>query len=663
MKPMKVKLLLLLISIFAFGSCNRAEKIDTDKQATTESVNIEYGNAESSRIIYYDNSVITTKAKEIERGMPEAPSNISFDFDMSINDYKSWKVKNNKSYYIAQGKSYEGDINLATNTIYYIEGEVTTNNMWGKGIVYVMPTGKLTINMATLSTVTIYNYGEIVLPKNITVNKGAELYTNKNFSCEKIHIGGNTYFGGTFDAIELQTSDQPQIEFEGCATLHNNLNLTNNGTIYVNSYLNAMNIDFSESTDLFLEPNAILRADKIDINNPSNSIGCTENDSYAVVNTKELVIKQQNVKQMFTGALDIHYKTLTNQSGKENLEWLSNIKLNGNTYIAQEGCKPEFGTPADPTPEKEYILIHLLEMSAPKEGISATCIKQNGLKAYVSWHTYGEPYYGYIDVVDIRNGYIFETISDPTADFNHIILDNNKLWTVGGNKKGAFLASINVELSGEISDNTLTRIPLIGASGNCVVSNGTSLITASGSNGGFESIDKLTNTATQEKEVAFAKHLNIQGNTLVALSGTESSKISLFDAQNPNFESPSLEFNIGNITPANGKNVCLVDGDVVYVAMGYNGVKAFRNGVEIAHFTEEGYTNGAANGIDFDDKYLYIANGNGGLVVLDKATFKVLKSYVFPENSANYVTIGADNVVYVAYGLNGAQAFYFAEQK
>jgi len=66
----------------------------------------------------------------------------------------------------------------------------------------------------------------------------------------------------------------------------------------------------------------------------------------------------------------------------------------------------------------------------------------------------------------------------------------------------------------------------------------------------------------------------------------------------------------------------------------------------------------ACNGVDVDDKYVYVAYGSFGMHILDKETFKEVAYYYNKEGkSANYVKAvkygDGYRTIYIAYGENG----------
>jgi hypothetical protein len=65
-----------------------------------------------------------------------------------------------------------------------------------------------------------------------------------------------------------------------------------------------------------------------------------ESSAYAVFKCANFISNVSNTSTMIFGKIDIH-ANIQNQSGTT-LTWNSLIKLNGNTTITGDGCKPSF---------------------------------------------------------------------------------------------------------------------------------------------------------------------------------------------------------------------------------------------------------------------------------------------------------------------------------
>lgn len=137
-------------------------------------------------------------------------------------------------------------------------------------------------------------------------------------------------------------------------------------------------------------------------------------------------------------------------------------------------------------------------------------------------------------------------------------------------------------------------------------------------------------------------------------------------------------FNVGAINPKDGKNVCISDGQKIYICRGQNGFDIYDfNGNKV------GGSKKHANGCDVDDNYIYVATGDG-LAVLSKTeqdaagnnkTIKVVKftgkGFVYPgvrggkmddsvKQSSNFVKVYNGNV-YVAHGMYGLRIYKLAD--
>ncbi|MDL2283158.1 hypothetical protein LJB94_01425, partial [Odoribacter sp. OttesenSCG-928-G04] len=204
---------------------------------------------------------------------------------------------------------------------------------------------------------------------------------------------------------------------------------------------------------------------------------------------------------------------------------------------------------------------------------------------------------------------------------------------------------------------------LNGSSGNCLLVDNNKIWAISGANGGLSIIE---GERTEYKNMPFAKYVLKLNDQMVVLSGEKKaedvieSKLSFFDLN----ENLVDEYVVGNITPIDGKNAMVTDGTTIYLALGRNGVKAFRNGQEVAAYNpgeidaETGKVLTAANCVEVDDQYLYVANDKAGLYILDKTDLSLLCKYTLNGGaSANFVKKADNGDIYVSYGLKGVNVF------
>ena len=126
----------------------------------------------------------------------------------------------------------------------------------------------------------------------------------------------------------------------------------------------------------------------------------------------------------------------------------------------------------------------------------------------------------------------------------------------------------------------------------------------------------------------------------------------------------STKFNTTvGIKPNDGKNVVSVKDNLIYVCQSGLGLYVYNmKGEEQWHWqmpkawnAKKNVYKALCNGCDVDDKYVYLAYGSYGLVVLDKNTHEVVAHRV-ASKSANYVKV-RDNYIYVAYGRDRLQVY------
>ena len=351
--------------------------------------------------------------------------------------------------------------------------------------------------------------------------------------------------------------------------------------------------------------------------------------------------------------------------------------------------------------------------------ISATCIQPYNGKLYMSYHTRGTGHGGCIEVFETdqnKQTRLLQFLQDKenTLDFNHLMVDGKSstpnLYVVGNygytNKDngkqsdaGAMMARIDLKSDGlmntevkNIGDaaiNPLIIVPLEDNQSNdedenAIVRDGDKLLVAS--TRGYEVYDPNTLKLLSSKEtLGKAKHIALNNGEIAALyyntrelnhsadtpvAGT----LELFKAgKDITKDSPDKSIAITEIKPNNGKNTIAIDGNNVYVCRNAVGLTCYDKESGAEKWTWQApltattsKPQGYANGVTFDDKYVYLACGGYGLVVLDKNNIVNGKPAVYAKtrvtgvtndqgrivwNSANYVTL-YNGLIYVAYGKN-----------
>lgn len=386
-----------------------------------------------------------------------------------------------------------------------------------------------------------------------------------------------------------------------------------------------------------------------------------------------------------------------------------------NYVIKKTECNPNgYNADKEPTKEPTLNLISSIDYNHDHD-ISATCIQSLNGRLYMSYHTRDKKHGGCIEVFSpVENNkvtleqYLCDDQKD--LDFNHLLavkLNSGKRMVYlpgSSNKKGAMLAYIPIQdkthLLADQSKSITTTIngkdtviyekPLQfiqmnpataefakkGYDENCVVYNEeTNHLIVATTKGYLVYNADTYNELDKINKPGKVKHIAIGNGKIVtvylnreATNETEAipATVEIFDQKAEDLSNPINSFAISTIEPNNGKNVVRVDDNKIYVCRGAAGMYVYdMEGNELWHYqmpsptiTEgenAGKYKGHANGCYVGKKYVYIAYGGFGLVVLDKETHKVV-AHRNLAHSANYV-IEYNGYIYVAYGQSRLQVF------
>lgn len=389
-----------------------------------------------------------------------------------------------------------------------------------------------------------------------------------------------------------------------------------------------------------------------------------------------------------------------------------------NYVIKKNECNPN-GYNADnesttePTKEPTLDLISSIDYNHDHD-ISATCIQSLNGRLYMSYHTRDKKHGGCIEVFSpVENNkvtleqYLCDDQKD--LDFNHLLavkLNSGKRMVYlpgSSNKKGAMLAYIPIQDNHLLADQSKSITTTINGKDTVIYEKPLQFIqmnpaTAEFAKKGYDENCVVYNEETNHLIVATTKgylvynadtyneldkinkpgkvkHIAIGNGKIVtvylnreATNETEAipATVEIFDQKAEDLSNPINSFAISTIEPNNGKNVVRVDDNKIYVCRGAAGMYVYdMEGNELWHYqmpsptisegANAGKYKGHANGCYVGKKYVYIAYGGFGLVVLDKETHKVV-AHRDLVHSANYV-IEYKGYIYVAYGQNRLQVF------
>lgn len=385
-----------------------------------------------------------------------------------------------------------------------------------------------------------------------------------------------------------------------------------------------------------------------------------------------------------------------------------------NYVIKKTECNPN-GYNADQEPAKEPTLDLISSIDYNHDhDISATCVQELNGRLYMSYHTRDKKHGGCIEVFSpVENNkvtleqYLCDDQKD--LDFNHLLAvklksDKRMVYLPGSsNKKGAMLAYIPIQDNHLLADQSKSITTTIdgkdtviyekplqfiqmnpataefakkGYDENCVVYNDeTNHLIVATTKGYLVYNADTYNELDKINKPGKVKHIAIGNGKIVtvylnreATNETEAipATVEIFDQKAEDLSNPINSFAISTIEPNNGKNVVRVDDNKIYVCRGAAGMYVYdMEGNELWHYQmpsptisegeNAGKYKGHANGCYVGKKYVYIAYGGFGLVVLDKETHKVV-AHRDLVHSANYV-IEYKGYIYVAYGQNRLQVF------
>ena len=516
----------------------------------------------------------------------------------------------------------------------------------------------------------------------VKVTKQLNLEDGSLIKANYVNVTDNTYEGTKNDKDVVKVGDAQ-------------LNLKKGGQIQIADLgvinVNNLTTDNASAAQIQLQGNnavAVIKAD-----NFTNNGDATIN-AFATPGTNSVLLLQMSKCFMGTtqmpssGDLDISASYLDYDKA-----------TSGQLVIRKDETKEQYGYTlseeaknASATPK-----LDLVASFGESNGMSASCIQTVGNYVYVSYHTYGNGktnLKGGLEVLHMADNKLTgdQVVNGKAGmDINHVMVDNNKAYIAATDiNKGAFLGVVPLE--NNVYSTTMTQYVLDalnkknGFDANCVVKYGDNIVMSS--TRGYEFYDKEFGH-TYFQTTADAKGLaSANGNlySLLATGKNTTGTLNVFNGIDLRQDKTTTSFTTdGNVGPENGKNTVAVDGTDIYVCQGERGIVRYNaNGEKVWDYTvptianqkseKYGSVKGYCNGVAISGNYVYVAAGGYGVVVLNKADGKELCHRTafngFLENgkwanpnSANYVTIGQDGYIYVAYGKSRVQVFKLTQTK
>lgn len=464
------------------------------------------------------------------------------------------------------------------------------------------------------------------------------------------------------------------------------LNLKSGSHIYISdkSVVNANNINTDNASEGQITLNgsnavAVIKADKF-TNNGNDKI-----DAFATPGNNSVLLLQFNKSFLGTdempsaGDLDI---------SASYLDYDKATKGNVVDFKDEENKKYGYELKVDVNAIKANPKLDLVAAFNPSNNtMSASCIQNVGDYIYVSYHTNGKARKGGLEVLHFEGNNIKpdqEVKGTTGLDINHLLVDNNRVYVAGGEvNKGAIFAYVPLENNLLTTGDEAMKTYVLNATehnkldANSITKYGEHFVVAS--TRGFEDYDKdFNHICFEDTEVKSVVTANNKVYSLVATGKDEAGTIKEFNSTMFNNASKTYTTD-GKVGPENGKNTIAVDGTDLYVCQGERGLVRYNaEGNKVWEYAvpaiqnekskKYGAVKGYCNGVAISGNYVYVAAGGYGVVVLDKAKGKEICHRIAFNgkkengewkngNSANYVTVGKDGNIFVAYGQSRVQVF------
>ena len=638
---------------------------------------VESGSFSSDNDIVIDGTLYSTRALGKVNGPADAKTptqNITINGDVFLSGYKH-KVTDPESanygkelteYASLRAKTLTINAGARVNTLDRVS---FTNDLVLAGALHVG-------NTAEVANMTIKNGGKFSSDSSVKVKKALNMEDGSQMNVDYLNVTDNTYES---DGTENPKQKHQTATGSATATLNGSAQIVigDHGVINVN----ILNTDNSKDQIVLgggANNVAVIKADKF-VYGGSDEVQCI-----STPNTNNQVFLLQFTESYKNGAISDE-----NKVDFADLDFAA-------SYLDYD--KATNGAELEPTKNhtwklKDEAVISanpkldlLASLNSPSDDQSATAIvpHTNG-KVYVSYHTRENTFGGNLEVAQM-NGSQLQVVSNvkqnvATYDFNHLNVIDNKLYVAGSDKGGAVVGYANLTADGaiETSENGISAISISNedkkkGDANCVTEFGGNIVVANSL--GYYAVSKDLQTRANFVETeGRAKFVAANGSKLVGLNyaseiaaGNDAvnGTIQIFNSND--LSTTANTFDVGAIAPNNGKNMVAVDSNNrIYVCKSAKGLFCYdesgnpawewltpvsssdkNNSVD----KRQGYINGVA----VDNKYVYVAAGAYGLVILNHDGKEVTHRSIGTNNSANYVAV-KDGYIYVAYGKGRIQVF------
>lgn len=567
-----------------------------------------------------------------------------------------------KVYYVPEGEVYTGNMNINQAATIHILGE------W-RGRAGAVPANTV-IEIAPTGVVEVANLS-LNQQSSIVNNYGVFIYKEQN-------INGII---NNFHRFELRAN--------GETTINSNAKITNYckwifaKSVHVNSLLqNFGQIDFevgvniNASGRLMLAQGSLIKIKGGNVDMAWGAKIVNEDPGFARINISKAALRNISGNAEISGNVDFNYEGAMDVAQiKSKIKFVNGAIVNGDVYIPGSKCVEGQGRGGCDYDNLQFTLLSTVKSPKVEEvKLSATDVKIDKGKAYVSYHTndevYGDKPYGAIRVFEVDNAStpkLLQEVAFQNAEFNGIDVNSDRVFAGGNNKDGARIVSSAMN-NGLFSIDDFSGFQIVSYAGgsvkNSVVNRDKLLLAIGNSQGGLYEADAVNLFEFQEKlslkgTKYIAKNKNKQA--VLTVDGDGVPRLIISDLQS--FDPKEYVFDDLKLEIRDGKNVISMDDEYVYMALSDRGVAKFsiETGEIVQHFEPKKYKtangskvfkeNGNTNGLAWNECYLYLANGSDGIIVLNKNNFQVVGSFKLPESSNN--VYAKENLLFVATGRGG----------
>ena len=323
------------------------------------------------------------------------------------------------------------------------------------------------------------------------------------------------------------------------------------------------------------------------------------------------------------------------------------------------------------------------------QAMSATHVSQVGDIVAVSYHLRGSDYFGIVEVWDVSNPNSLKwkgAVSFEQADINSIVMEavptgtSRRLWlALADKKKGAMVAELKLKSNNKFEEDYVRLTQLTkaipeeaSASANAIAERGEHIfVTAGKSKGGAFVLDKESLEVVSSESFSNAKGIALGSYNKVAAIQTDGPGGVYSNLNNLNAAPAELSrfYDTGaiahqNVEDAENGKVSAAfstrEPNFLFVASGDQGVKGYNLSTSQEVYTshEAFLRYGNANGIAFDNDYMYVALGADGIAICSMSGALPDETSVFlwdmdePDASANFISTG-NGWVAIAKGEGG----------